>query len=414
MHDPPSPVRFSDLGLPDFILERLDSLGFVTPTPIQEQAIPPLLDNYDVVGIAQTGTGKTLAFALPMIACHQPGDLGLVVAPTRELAEQIEETFQMLGVSSTLLIGGAPMEPQIQGLRNTPDFVVATPGRLLDHVERNTIDLRCVTMLVLDEADRMLDMGFAPDINKIVANTEDDRQTMLFSATMPKEIEKMAKRFLYQPVRIEIARTGSTAKDVEQELIIVPQERKMTVLKKLIRDQSGSVLVFTKTKIGARRLTRQLMSRDFSTAEIHSDLDLDRRRMALDGFKRGAFQVLVATDIAARGLDVDDIGLVVNFDVPNNPEDYVHRIGRTGRAGKSGHAVTIASPDQEHDIKDIEKLLQTKIPLSDLSDGGFSIYTSGGSRPRGNNSPRGGGRGPRGGGSDRPTHTFRKKRAKAS
>ena len=239
-----SPARFRALGLPNSLLKRIESLGFTTPTPIQEQAIPPLLDGYDVIGIAQTGTGKTLAFAVPMIACLQPGDLGLVIAPTRELAQQIEETYRRFGARSTLLVGGAPMNPQIRALKNAPDVVVATPGRLVDHIERGTIDLRCVTILVLDEADRMLDMGFAPAIKRIVAETPEDRQTMLFSATMPREIERMAKHYLYDPIRVEVSRSGETIDAIEQELVIIPRDQKMNILKTLIKGIDGSVLVF--------------------------------------------------------------------------------------------------------------------------------------------------------------------------
>ncbi|MCH7905766.1 MAG: DEAD/DEAH box helicase [Armatimonadetes bacterium] len=390
-----SPARFRALGLPKSILKRIERFGFDTPTPIQERAIPPLLDGYDVIGIAQTGTGKTLAFAAPMIACLQPGDLGLVIAPTRELAHQIEETYRRFGVRSTLLVGGAPMDPQIKALKNAPDVVVATPGRLVDHIERRTIDLRCVAILVLDEADRMLDMGFAPAIKRIVADTPEDRQTMLFCATMPREIARMAEQYLYDPIWVEVSRSGETIDAIDQELIIIPRDQKITVLKALIRDLNGSVLVFTRTRHGARKLAKVLRNRGFNTAELHADRTLPQRRAALDGFKRGRFQILVATDIAARGIDVKDIGMVVNYDVPNSPEDYVHRIGRTGRAGKSGIAITLATPDQYEEVRSIEKLLRTEIPISDLSDGGFAAVSPKAARKR----------------AGRPRQSFRKKRA---
>lgn len=383
-----TPIRFSDLGLPNFLLNQIDNLGFTTPTPIQEKSIPPLLDGHDVIGIAQTGTGKTLAFAAPMISCLEGGDMGLVIAPTRELAHQIEETYRKLGVHATLLIGGAPMKPQIAALKRAPDVVVATPGRLVDHIDRRTIDLRCVSILVLDEADRMLDMGFAPAIKRIVADTPEDRQTMLFSATMPKEIEKMANSYLFKPVRVEVSKTGDTGKDIEQELVVVARDQKMSILKTLLKEHKGTVLVFSRTRHGARKLSRALRSRGHETAELHADRTLVQRRSALDGFKRGRYRILVATDIAARGIDVKDIGLVVNYDVPNNPEDYVHRIGRTGRAGASGIAVTLATPDQHTEIKGIEKLLRKQIPMSDLSDGGFSAVEAKPSRRGGNSGGR--------------------------
>ncbi len=375
---------FDALGLPDFILSQISRKGFTTPTPIQEHAIPALLDGCDVVGLAQTGTGKTLAFAAPMAAMLKRGELGLVLAPTRELAQQIEETFIELGVHTALLVGGTPIRPQITALKRYPDVVVATPGRLIDHLENRTIDLRCVAMLVLDEADRMLDIGFAPAIKRIVSETPDDRQTMLFSATFGKEIERMAEQYLYEPVRIEVARSGSTVDDVEHELVVIEQDEKTKVLKRILNDFNGTVLVFSRTRHGARKLVRIVRDNGHTAAELHADRTLDQRRAALQGFKDGKFRVLVATDIAARGIDVKEIGMVLNFDVPKSAEDYVHRTGRTGRAGAKGHAVTLVTPEQGSEVQSIEKLIQFRLPVSARSSASLSqsVPKRGRSKPR--------------------------------
>jgi ATP-dependent RNA helicase RhlE len=317
----------------------------------------------DVVGIAQTGTGKTLAFGLPMIARLRGYQTGLVLAPTRELAQQIEETYKKLGVKTALIIGGAAMGPQIGQLRRSPQVIIATPGRLMDHMAQGTVEMRTVAIVVLDEADRMLDMGFAPAIRKIMEAVPKERQTMLFSATMPQEIYSLAERYMKNPERVEIERAGTAAETVEQELLVVHHEDKQNVLGGLLKENEGTVLVFARTRHGARKLARTIRSLGHTAAELHSDRTLAQRREALDGFKRGTYRVLVATDIAARGIDVKEIALVVNFDVPENPEDYVHRIGRTGRAGASGRAITLATPEQHRDVRDIEKLLKTELPL---------------------------------------------------
>jgi ATP-dependent RNA helicase RhlE len=338
------------------------------------------MDGSDVVGLAQTGTGKTLAFAAPMAATLGRGELGLVLAPTRELAQQIEETFLSLGVHTALLVGGTPIRPQVTALKRYPDVVVATPGRLIDHLENRNIDLRCVAMLVLDEADRMLDIGFAPAIKRIVRETPDDRQTMLFSATFNKDVAKMAEQYLYEPVRIEVERAGSSNKDVEHELIVIEQEDKTRVLKKILNDFDGTVLVFSRTRHGARKLSRIVRDNGHTAAELHADRTLEQRRNALQGFKDGRFRVLVATDIAARGIDVKDIGMVLNFDVPKSAEDYVHRTGRTGRAGSKGHAVTLVTPEQGNEVRGIEKLIQFELPLSSRSSA--SLAKGVGKKPR--------------------------------
>lgn len=391
---------FDALGLPDFVLERISRLGFVSPTPIQSEAIPALMDGADVIGLAQTGTGKTLAFAAPMAALLVKGELGLVLAPTRELAQQIEETFLELGVHVALLVGGTPIRPQIEKLKRYPDVVVATPGRLIDHLEQRTIDLRCVTMLVLDEADRMLDIGFAPAIKRIVAETPDDRQTMLFSATFGKDIESLSNKYLSRPVRIEVARAGSAVEEVTQELVIMDHEEKTMMLKKLLNDFEGSVLVFSRTRHGARKLARTVRNNGHEAAELHADRTLEQRRAALHGFKVGRYRVLIATDIASRGIDVKEIGMVLNYDVPKCAEDYVHRIGRTGRAGAKGRAVTFVTPDQQQEVQNIEKLIQSKIPVSKRSS---LALTQGAPRKKSNNRRRG----PRRTGESEVGHKFR-------
>ena len=364
MSDPHTNKGFHALGIPPRLLPAVDRLNFATPTPIQERAIPVALEGRDVVGIAQTGTGKTLAFGIPMLANLRNIQTGLVLAPTRELALQIEETFRKLGVKSAVLIGGAPMGHQVAQLRGRPTVIVATPGRLEDHMAQRTIDLKMVGIVVLDEADRMLDMGFSAAIKRILDATPSTRQTMLFSATMPKAIEELAQRYLRAPVKIEIDPHGTVADKVLQELFVVEKFDKPALLGELLGQHRGTVLVFARTRHGAARLARTVRQQGHSAAELHADRTLSQRKAALNGFKTGEYRVLVATDIAARGIDVKDISLVLNYDVPENPEDYVHRIGRTGRAGASGLAITLACPEQHRDIRDIEKLMGATISLS--------------------------------------------------
>ena len=367
MHLTEKAQGFRALALPPGLLEKLDHLGFVNPTPIQRDSIPPALLDKDIIGIAQTGTGKTLAFALPIVANLRPNESALVLAPTRELAIQIEEVFKMLNVSTALLIGGAPMKPQIGQLRAKPSVVIATPGRLLDHMEQKTASLRNAFIVVLDEADRMLDMGFARAVRRILDTVPTDRQTMLFSATMPPAIQSLAQQYLRDPVQVEVDRPGTAGQDVEQRLVVVHRESKATVLEDLLERHPGSILVFARTRHGARKIARHIHSLGHSSAELHSDRTLVQRRAALDGFKSRRFRVLVATDIAARGIDVKEISLVINYDIPENPEDYVHRIGRTGRAGVPGLAITIATPEQHKDVRGIERLLKTSLVLSEGS-----------------------------------------------
>jgi len=361
---------FKNYGIRPSLLAVLDGL-YTTPTPIQHRVIPIAIEGKDVVGIAQTGTGKTLAFAVPMIQqIFNNHGQGIVLVPTRELAIQAEEMLlkvgRSFGLKVALIIGGAFMQPQVKALRDKPDIVVATPGRLMDIMQQGIFSLKDITIIVLDEADRMLDIGFMPQIKEILAGAPKDRQTMLFSATMPVAISEIAKQFMKQPLRIEVAPAGTAAEKVEQIVYFVAKDQKAPLVEKMLTDHEGIVLIFTRTKFGAKKLTRSIQQMGHTAVEIHSDRSLAQRREALAGFKSGKYRVLVATDIAARGIDVKNITLVINYDVPDNLDDYVHRIGRTGRAGEEGKAVTFATPDQKSDIRDIERLVRKQIPISPL------------------------------------------------
>jgi len=364
-----SSASFYGLGIAPKILDILERIKFKVPTPIQVKAIPLAIQGKDIIGIAQTGTGKTHAFAIPMVQLlAQKKGTGLVLAPTRELAIQIDEAFQGIvysfGMKTACLIGGAPMQPQIAALRKNPRIVIATPGRLIDHIGQWNFLPDEVAMLVLDEADRMLDMGFAPQIDKILRFLPQARQTMLFSATIPKEIMRIAAKHMKLPVSVEIAPSGTTVEKVTQELFIVKKEAKLRLLSKLLAQYQGAVLLFSRTKHNARKITRSIKDMGYSAAEMHSNRNLSQRREALDGFKSGRYKVLVATDIASRGIDVTGIELVINYDLPEDAENYVHRIGRTARAGRRGHAVSFATPDQSRDVRDIEKLIRSTLPVS--------------------------------------------------
>lgn len=366
---------FYGLGLAPRLLEAINHLHFTSPTPIQRQAIPIAVTGKDVIGIAQTGTGKTLAFGLPMLQrLAQVKGLGLVVLPTRELALQVDESLRQMGrdinLRTAVLIGGEDIKKQQRALARRPHVIIATPGRLIDHLEQRLVNLSEVKILVLDEADRMFDMGFAPQIKRILQAVPPPklRQTMLFSATMPDEIVRIATQHMALPLRIEVARSGRTADKVSHELFVVNREDKKRLLEKLLGEYRGSVLVFCRTKFGAKGLTRGLKTMGVSCAEIHSNRSLSQRREALEGFKSGQYRVLIATDIAARGIDVTGIELVVNYDLPGSAEDYVHRIGRTGRAGLAGHAISFATRDQGGEVRDIEKLIQLPLPISKLPE----------------------------------------------
>ena len=360
---------FFGLGIAPKLLEALDKLKFKVPTPIQQQAIPVASEGKDMVGIAQTGTGKTIAFALPMIQqlAAKEGK-GLVLVPTRELALQVAEVVKqfapLLGMQTAVVIGGESSGRQRQELYRRPRIIIATPGRLLDHIGQRNLTMSDIRVLVLDEADRMFDMGFAPQINKIIATLPKERQTMLFSATMPDEIMKLASAHMKLPIRIEVARSGTVADKVEQELFIVSRGDKLPLLGKILEKYWGSVLLFVRTKHNAKKIAKELRDMKHSAAEIHSNRSLPQRREALEGFKAGRYRILVATDIAARGIDVTGIELVVNYDLPDEDENYIHRIGRTGRAGQPGRAITFASPDQGRDVRNIERLMRMALPVS--------------------------------------------------
>lgn len=367
MREERTDVLFSSLGLAPRLLERLEALGFKHPTPIQHKTIPLGVEGQDVIGIAQTGTGKTLAFALPMLQrIARTKSFGLVLLPTRELAVQVHETFQKIaasfGLRTAMVIGGASMNMQAKQLKENPHVIIATPGRLIDHMNQKRVQLKHIGILVLDEADRMLDMGFAPQINRLLQEMPSERQTLLFSATMPSEIATIAQKYMKTPVRVEVSPQGTAAQTIEQEVYFVGKPEKPSLLQHILKEHRGSVLVFSRTKHGATKLARIVRSFGESATEIHSNRSQNQRQHALNGFASGQYRVLIATDIAARGIDVKNIALVVNYDLPDQTEDYVHRIGRTGRAGATGKAISFACPDQKRDVVSIERLIKKPLP----------------------------------------------------
>ena len=367
-------TSFSDLGLSATLLKAVAGASYATPTPIQAQAIPPALAGNDVLGIAQTGTGKTAAFALPILARLTTGrrpmpgaPRALILAPTRELAAQIAETFRALGriqgARIAVAFGGVPKGRQARALAAGVDVLVATPGRLLDLMNDRAARLEHVEVLVLDEADHMLDLGFILPIRRIVQHVPKERQTMLFSATMPKEIAVLADGLLRSPVRVSVAPAAATADKVEQFVIFVPQSEKRRALARLLAGEiAGRTLVFTRTKHGADRVVKQLGEDGIAAEAIHGNKSQPQRERALTAFRSGRTRVLVATDIAARGIDVADIEHVINFELPNVPESYVHRIGRTARAGRSGAAISLCDGAERSFLRDIERLIRIKVP----------------------------------------------------
>ena len=365
-------MTFGGLGIAPKLLDVISKLGFKSPTSIQHKAIPVAVEGKDIIGIAQTGTGKTLAFGIPLVQqiLKDGKGKGLIILPTRELALQINESIQKIGrdfgIKTAVLIGGAPIWAQKREISYNPRVIIGTPGRINDRIQQRTLNLRDVTILVLDEADRMFDMGFAPQINKILQVVPKNRQTMLFSATMPDGIVKIASNHMKLPVRVEIDRTGTTAENVEHELFVVKKDQKLSLLGKLLQEYKGSVLIFLRMKHNARKVCDTVRNIGIPAAEIHSNRSLRQRKEALEGFKLGRYRVLVATDIASRGIDVKGIELVINFDLPENPEDYVHRIGRTGRAGMAGKAVSFCLPDQGSKVREIERLTRLYLPISKL------------------------------------------------
>lgn len=364
---------FDTLGISPKLLDALKAFGVSTPTPIQAQAIPEAVNGKDVIGIAQTGTGKTIAFGIPMLQMLEGKETrGLVLLPTRELALQVDETLsklgRSLGITTAVLIGGANMRSQVGAIRRNPNIIIATPGRLIDHLQQGTLRLEKVSVLVLDEADRMLDMGFQPQIKKILETIPRERQTMLFSATLSRDIAAIATKHMHTPISIEIAPQGTTAEKVTQEFFIVDRSQKLALLEEVLKKYTGSTLVFLRTKHNAKKLVTMLRDSGHKAAEIHGNRSLAQRRDALDGFKSGKYRVLVATDIASRGIDVKGIELVVNFDLPMDSADYVHRIGRTARAGADGHAISFAMPNERGGVRDIERLIRKNVSFSPLPE----------------------------------------------
>ena len=368
-------MTFEDLNLIEPILRALKTEGYTTPTPIQEQAIPILLQERDLLGCAQTGTGKTAAFAIPILQILSEKQIFdkakrpikcLILTPTRELAIQINESFAAYGrhlfLRNTVIFGGVSQHPQTDALRNGVDILIATPGRLLDLMNQNFVQLNQLQMFVLDEADRMLDMGFVHDVKKIIAKIPPKRQTLFFSATMPTEIQKLADSILTNPLKVEVTPVSTTAETITQHLYFLEKGDKKKLLADLLKDKSiVSALVFTRTKHGADKVVKDLQALQVKAEAIHGNKSQNARQRALNNFKSGDTRVLVATDIAARGIDVDNLSHVINYELPNIPETYVHRIGRTGRAGNGGIAISFCSKDEAPYWKDIQKLIQVDV-----------------------------------------------------
>jgi ATP-dependent RNA helicase RhlE len=380
-------LSFNQLGLSPVLCTTVARLGYATPTPIQAQAIPVALKAQDLMAGAATGTGKTAAFALPILERLLIADSSrrsapgkprcLVLVPTRELAAQVHESFRdyghALGLSSAVIFGGVGMQPQIQALRRKMDVVVATPGRLLDHMEQRTVDLSAVEILTLDEADRMLDMGFIPAIRRILRTLPANRQTLLFSATFMPEIKALAAQFMRNPAEIQIASMNTVAATIAHRVHPVSAERKRDLIVHLLNENKEQALVFCRTKHGSDRLCRHLLHGGFRAEAIHGNKSQSARTRSLEDFKRGRTRILVATDIAARGLDIEQLPLVINFDLPMVPQDYIHRIGRTGRAGSEGQAVSLVSHEDQPLLRGIQGLLDRKIEVVPVHgfDAGF-------------------------------------------
>ncbi len=391
-------MTFDELGLHPDLLRAIVDTGYTEPTPIQAQAIPVVLAGRDVMAGAQTGTGKTASFTLPMLhklAAHQNTSTsparhpvrGLILAPTRELAAQVEASVKTyskhLSLRSTSVYGGVNIDPQIAELRKGVEILVATPGRLLDHLHQKSVNLSQVEFLVLDEADRMLDMGFMPDIRRIFSFLPPRRQNLLFSATFSEDIKRLSSEFMRDPQLIEVARRNATSDNILQVAYPVGADHKRRLLAQIIKNENlHQVLVFTNTKTGANRLAHQLVHENINAVAIHSDKTQQARTQALAEFKEGKIQALIGTDVAARGLDIDDLPCVVNFDLPHNAEDYVHRIGRTGRAGATGKAISLVAPEEKRYLGDIEKLIKRSIPMEALPGYSADRYESAQSQER--------------------------------
>jgi ATP-dependent RNA helicase DeaD len=374
------PPAFSTMGLSPTMLRALKRIGYVTPSPIQAAFIPEAIDGFDVLGQAKTGTGKTAAFAIPLIEMHEErgrGPQAIILAPTRELVQQIVVESQKLAFGTDIAIcgiyGGEPIEKQLRALTRGVDIVVGTPGRVIDHIERKTLYLGEIMHVVLDEADRMLDIGFRPDIERILRKVPNPHQTLLLSATISDEIRKLAQRYMYQPVEMNLSRDEPSVETIKQHYITVDHDRKIELLLHLLdRDQPRQCIVFTRTKRGADKLAERLRGRVKGVATIHGDLAQTVRNRVMQGFRDATINVLVATDVVGRGIDVNDISHVINYDIPDDAENYLHRIGRTGRMGKDGIAYTFVGPDQGDPLTAIEFLINKSIPA--LKPEGFEAH----------------------------------------
>jgi ATP-dependent RNA helicase RhlE len=387
-------TTFTELGLDPALLKALSTEGYTTPTPIQAQAIPGVMAGRDLMGIAQTGTGKTAAFALPILHRlaadrRKPlrgGARALILSPTRELASQIADSFRTygkhMGLNVAVMFGGMPFRPQLNAMKNGVDVLVATPGRLIDHIEQRSVDLAGTEILVLDEADQMLDMGFIQPIRRILSKLSQRRQSLFFSATMPKEIGSLAAEILKDPLRVQVTPVAKTADRVRQSVIHVEQQKKSALLVELFRDASlKRTIVFTRTKRGADKVARHLEAAGILVAAIHGNKSQSQRERALHEFRNGRIRGLIATDIAARGIDIDDVSHVINFELPNIPESYVHRIGRTARAGAEGTAISLCSGDEREYLRDIERTTRQTIPATHRTGDSTLVATAGGGSP---------------------------------
>lgn len=372
-------MQFKNLGIIEPILSALSAEGYTQPTPIQQQSIPILLEGKDLLACAQTGTGKTAAFAIPILQLlHQKSGVTqnkkviktLILTPTRELAIQIQESFETYGknlsIKSLVIFGGVNQNPQVEAIRRGVDILIATPGRLLDLIQQGYLHINQINTFVLDEADRMLDMGFVNDVKKIITKIPENRQTLLFSATMPKEILHLANSILKNPLTVEVTPVSSTADTIQQTLYYVAKENKKDLLHYILQDKNiETALVFTRTKHGADKLVKQLLKFGITAQAIHGNKTQNARQAALQNFKNRKTRILVATDIAARGIDVEELSHVINFEIPEIPETYVHRIGRTGRAGNNGIAYTFCEQEETSDLQNIQKLIGKKIPVQE-------------------------------------------------
>ena len=379
-------MTFNSLGLTDSLLQAVQTTGYTIPTPIQERAIPEILNGKDVMAAAQTGTGKTAGFTLPLLQLlggrkqtHDRQIRALVLTPTRELAAQIQDSIGTYGLNERLrhgvVFGGVNINPQKQKLRRGLDILVATPGRLLDLYQQHSVKFDEIEVLILDEADRMLDMGFIRDIRRILALLPKRRQNLMFSATFSNEIRKLAKTICHNPIEIDVAPRNSTVKLISQKMYNIDKPRKVDLLSSLLRSNADQTLVFSRTKHGANNLVKRLSRDNISAAAIHGNKSQAQRTKALDAFKQNKVQVLVATDIAARGIDIDQLATVINFDLPHVPEDYVHRIGRTGRAGLSGVAISLVTNEDKKQLRDIERLIKNPIPVADIAEFDLPVRT---------------------------------------